>query len=70
MRVGGGTPAFEPRVGGTPKIAVERKMEQGFHSGEDVSSPQGSKFKDQYLIFLNLFYIIMEEEQNLLYNEL
>ena len=70
MRVGG-TPTFGPRVGGgTPKIAVERKMEQGFHSGEDVSSPQGSKFKDQYLIFLNLFYIIMEEEQNLLYNEL
>ena len=33
--VGGGAPTFEPRVGGgTPKIAVERKMEQGFHSGD------------------------------------
>ena len=30
----GGTPTFGPSVGGgTPKIAVERKMEQGFHSG-------------------------------------
>ena len=39
LRVGG-TPTFGPRVGGggTPKIAVERKMEQGFHSG----GPQGS----------------------------
>ena len=33
IRESGGTPTFEPRVGGTPKIAVERKMEQGFHSG-------------------------------------
>ena len=28
----GGAPTFGPRVGGTPKIAVEPKMEQGFHS--------------------------------------
>ena len=29
-----GTPRFLARVGGgTPKIAMERRMEQGFHSG-------------------------------------
>ena len=32
---GGDTPTFGPRVEGTPKIAVERKMEQGFHSGAE-----------------------------------
>ena len=29
----GSTPTFGPRVGVIPKIAVERKLEQGFHSG-------------------------------------
>ena len=28
----GDAPTFGPRVGGTPKIAVEPKIEQGFHS--------------------------------------
>ena len=33
---GGGAPTFAPRVGGTPKIAVERKIEQGFQSGDSI----------------------------------
>ena len=37
---GGVTPTFGPRGGGTPEIAVEGKMEQGFHSGGPAIRPK------------------------------
>ena len=46
--------------GGTPKIAVERKMEQGFHSGGfDVVGWHFSLFAETFLYWNNIRFLFV-----------